>query len=176
MALAVTAASAPQSVTVSVDQDLLLLLKWAIWVGGIFLAAFAFIGIAFFGWDVRKARGSLADAQKETRDLLQELKTDFTEMKALKEKLEQLGAQLEEGGTQETKEPPLERAAERTSIDLIREVIRTSTYEWTTIGRLVKRTGLTREALLEEVRRAPDIHISTGRKTQDYIFKLMSDA
>ena len=169
--LAATAASAPQPVTVSVDPDLLVLLKGAVWVGGAFLAAFAFIGVAFFGWDVRKARASLADAQMETRGLLKELQADFAGMKALKEKLEQLGAQLEESGTDATKEPSVEQSAGRTSIDLIREVIGTSSYEWTTIGRVVKRTGLTREQVLEEVRKASDIRISNGRKTQDFIFK-----
>ena len=148
LAMAAGAASAPQAVTVSVDSDLLTLFKGAIWAAGIFLAAFAFIGVAFFGWDVRKARASLADAQSETRALLKELQADFAEMKSLKDKLEQLGAQLEEGGSEASTEPPLERATERTSIDLIREVIKTSNYEWTTIGRIVKRTGLTREQVL----------------------------
>lgn len=168
---AALAASAAQAVNISIDQDVLVLLKGAIWAGGVFLAAFAFIGIAFFGWDVRQARASLMGAQKETRDLLDDLKTDLTEMNALKEKLQQLGAQLEEGSTQEIKEQPLERATERSSLDLIREVIQTSSYEWTTIGRVVKRTGLNRESVLEEVRKASDIRISSGRKTQDFIFK-----
>jgi len=172
LALAAGPASAPQAVTVSVDSDLLTLFKGAIWAAGIFLAAFAFIGIAFFGWDVRKARASLADAQSETRALLKELQADFAEMKSLKDKLEQLGAQLEEDGSEGAKEPLLERAVERSSIDLIREVIKTSSYEWTTIGRIVKRTGLTREQVLEQARKAPDIRIGNGRKTQDFIFKL----
>lgn len=170
-AVAATAMSSPQAVTVSVDSDLLVLIKGAIWVGSIFIALFAFIGVAFFGWDVRKARASLADAQHETRELMKELHADFAEMKALKDKLEQLGAQLEEGGVDESKEPPLERAAQRNPIDLIREVIKTSNYEWTTIGRVIKRTALNREQVLEEVRKAPDIRISNGRKTQDFIFK-----
>jgi hypothetical protein len=174
--LAASVASAPQSVTLTVDQDLVMVLKWTIWVGGIFLFSYASIGLAFFGWDVRKARASLGDAQKETRDKLQKLQIDFDEMKKLKEKLEQLGAQLEEGGSEETKEPPLKRGTERTNIDLIREVIRTSNYEWTTIGRVVKRTGLSQEDVLVEVRKAPEIYIGTGRKTQNFIFKINSDA
>lgn len=174
-ALAVSAASTPAVVTVSLDQDILILLRGAVWLGGIFLAVFALIGITFFGWDVRKARASLADAQKETHELLEELKVDFNEMKKLKEKLEQLGAQLEESGTQVPKEPPLDRATERTAIDLIREAIRTSNYDWTTLGRIVNITNLSRENILEEARKAPDVRISTGRKNQDFIFKIKSD-
>jgi hypothetical protein len=164
-------ASTPQAVTVSVDQDLLVILKGAVWVVGIVLAVFAFIGVAFFGWDVRKARASIADAQSETRDLLNELKSDFAEMKELKEKLEQLGAQLEETGADVSKEPPLQKTADRTPIDLIREVIQGSNYEWTTVGRIAQRTGLSRDQILDEIRRAQDIRIGSGRKTQDFIFK-----
>lgn len=178
-AMATIGVAAPQAVTVSVDQDLLVLMKGIVLGGSIFLAVFAFIGVAFFGWDVRKARASLADAQKETRELLQELKTDFNEMKILKEKLEQLGAQLEESGSQEPKEPkepPSERAVERSSTERIRDVIRTSNYEWTTIGRITKRTGLTRDEVLNEFRKASDIIIGNGSQTQDFIFKLKSAA
>jgi hypothetical protein len=165
------AAADPQVVTLSIDQDLLVLLKGAICVVGIILAIFAFIGVAFFGWDVRKARASIIDAQRETRDLLKELKDDFAAMKALKEKLEQTGAELEEVLGTASKEAPLKRSADRTSIDLIHEVINESNYDWTTIGRLVQRTALSRDQILDEVRKAHDIRIGNGRKTKDFIFR-----
>lgn len=173
VAIAASAASSSQ-VILSVDQDLVALLKAAVWFGGIFITVLAFIGVAFFGWDVRKARASLLDAQKETRDLLNELKADFASMKALKENLEKLGAELEESECAGTKESPIEPAG-RTSRDLIQEVIKSSNYEWTTIGRIVKRTGLTRDQVLEEARKSPEIQIGNGRKTQDFLFKLKGD-
>jgi homospermidine synthase len=151
------------------------LLKGAILGGSIFLAIFAFIGMTFFGWDVRKARASLIDVQNEGREILNEQKLYLAKLKVLKEELEQLGAQLDEAGPGESKEPLVENLSNRTSIDLIREVIRSSNYEWTTLGRVVKRTGLTRDAVLEEVRKASDIRIGTGRKTQDFIFKFKGD-
>lgn len=171
-ALAASAASTPQLVSVSVDQDLLTLIKIAVWAGGAFLAVYALIGLTFFGWDVRKARTSLLDAQKETNELLQELKTDLNKMKELKEKLEQLGAELEASSSTGTNEVPLKDASTRTSIDLIREVIESSNFEWTTIERIVNRTGFTREQVLEEIRKASDVRIGKGKKSQDFIFKL----
>ncbi len=170
----------PKVVSVSVDADLLLLVKWLIWGIGIFLAAFAFIGVAFFGWDVRKARTSILDAQKETKDLLLELRKDSDSLKELKEKLQQLGAQLEDeaenfvprvapqtsratgaenaGGALESRTPVAADITEaktdvpsstatrasplRSPIDLIRNAIARSNFEWTTIERVMKRTSL----------------------------------
>ncbi|WP_454805267.1 hypothetical protein [Paraburkholderia fungorum] len=175
------------AVTVSVDRDLITLLKGAIWVGSIFIAIFAFIGIAFFGMDVRKARTTLHDAQKETREMLAELKSDFEALKGLKDKLEQLGAQLEEseesssehvvptdGGNQQAATVAIPTSEGRTDAELIREVMRSSSYDWTTIGTIQRRTGLPRDTVLETVRKAHDIHISTGRATKDFIFRLKS--
>jgi hypothetical protein len=162
-------------ITLSIDQDLILFFKGAVWLSGIFLAAFAFIGIAFFGWDVRKARASLLDAQNETKKLLEELKSDFAAMKDLKEKLEQLGAQLEENAEARSNETPVSTAAGRSNIDLIREVIKSSSYEWTTIGRVKKLTGLSRDEILDCIRTTADIQIGNGRKTQDFIFKFCNN-
>ncbi|AXI01614.1 hypothetical protein [Aquirhabdus parva] len=166
---------AQKLVTLSIDQDLITFLKACLWGGGIFLAIFSFIGLAFFGWDVSKAKGSLLDAQKEIRELLNESKANFSSMKELREKLEQLGAQLEENDITFAKEPVLKNNETRSPIDLIREVINSSNFEWTTIERVIKRTGLSRDAILNEVRKAPDIKISSGRKTQDFIFKIKTD-
>ncbi|MFJ1260749.1 hypothetical protein [Cupriavidus sp. CuC1] len=187
VAFAADGASASTTVALS-DRDLVTLIKGAIWVGGIFIAVFAFFSVTFFGIDVRKARAALLDAQKETRALLDELNVDFAAMKDLKEKLEQLGAQLEDSAEPPSKSYPLTESVDsssrelastmrtvRTDLELIREVIKSSAYDWTTIGRLVKRSGLSRDAILEEIRRAPDIQISTCRTTQDYIFKLKVD-
>lgn len=173
------------SVTLSVDRDLVTLIKCAVWAGGIFIAVFAFISVAFFGMDVRKVRSALMDAQKETSDRLKELKSDFEAMKVLKERLEQLGAQLEETSesssetnasnmvvSQTTDRSTAPVAKVRSDIDLIREVIQSGTYEWTTIGRIEKRTGLSRDAILEVVRKDPDIKISTGKTTKDFIFRV----
>ncbi|MGI4813426.1 MAG: hypothetical protein ACRYG5_12835 [Janthinobacterium lividum] len=186
-AFAADAASSSPNVTLSVDKDLVTLLKCAVWAGGIFIAVFAFFSVAFFGVDVRKARSALIDAQKETRDLLKELKVDFEAMKDLKEKLEQLGAQLEEGSESNSETDTSNDSANqipaqssfsaptgRSDSDLIREVIQSSTYDWTTIGRVEKRTGLSRDVILEAVRKAPDMEISTGKKTMDFIFRSKS--
>lgn len=148
-----------------------MLLKFAIWAGGVLMVGLAFIGVAFFGWDVRKARNELIGAQKEIRDNLEGLRKDFKELKELKENLEQLGAQLEEDGELNSGERRSPESSSRNNIDLIREVINSGSYEWTTIGRILKRTGLSRENVLEEIRGANDIKIGKGKKTQDFIFK-----
>lgn len=162
--------------TLSVDQDLVSFVKFAIWAGGIFLAVFASIGIAFFGWDVRKARAAILDAQKETSKQLKELQADYEALKQLKENLEQLGAQLEESVETRSNDIATSKTNGRSNLDLIREVIATSNYKWTTIGRIVKRTGLKRDKIIEEVQSAPEIQIGYGLKTKDIIYKFKTNS
>lgn len=212
LCFAVDASSIPQQITLSVDADLIAFVKTTIWLGGSFLVIFAAIGITFFGWDVRKARGSITDAQKEVNELLKESRKDHDALKELKGKLEELGAKLQEDieslqdlkekreelgkKPQEATETPTpsvaapERMAfrdtvktflrpgatpsiegKRSNIDLIREVIASSNYEWTTIGRIMKKTGLSQDEILREARSAPDIIISYSNQTKDNIFK-----
>lgn len=174
IAFAADADTIPKVVTISLNEDVISFIKGAVWVGGVFLAAFAFIGIAFFGWDVRKARASIAEAQKEIRESLAEMRKDYAALKEMKEQLELAGAQLQEDSENEPP-PALQGATSRSNIDLIREVLRTSKYTWTTLGRIMKRTGLDRDTVLQEARSASDIVISFGRQSNDHIFRFKAE-
>jgi peptidoglycan hydrolase CwlO-like protein len=169
-ALAADGETAPKVVTISLNEDVISLVKGAIWVGGFFLTIFALIGITFFGWDVRNARSLIVKAQKEIQESLEAMRKDATALKELKEQLEQTGAQVQED-IEKIQPPPALVQGARSNIDLIREVIKTSNYTWTTVGRLLKRTGLDRETVLREIRAAPDIEIAFGKETQDQIFR-----
>lgn len=169
-AIAADVESVPKVITMSLNEDVLSLVKGAIWGGGAFLAIFAFIGIAFFGWDVRKARASITDAQKEIQQSLETMRKDAAALKELKEKLEETGAQVQEF-IEKNQSAPAKATGARTNLDLIREVIQTSNYTWTTVGRIMKRTGLDRDTILNETRAAPDIEIGYGKQSQDQIFR-----
>ena len=56
--------------------------------------------------------------------------------------------------------------------DLIREIIKSSHFRWTTIKRIINRTGYDREIVLETARGMPDIIIGFGKDTKDSIFRL----
>jgi hypothetical protein len=208
-----TVTASPQAVTVSLDADLVTFVKAAVWGGAGFLAMYALIGITFFGWDVRKARGSLADAEREVKDLLGQVHSDYAKLKDLRERLEQLGAALEEeaervpqsgyrrwlpseihflnrprGGPaapiegempapprsdSTLEDEPLEPQPASRSADLIREVIASGNFEWTTIGRVVKATGLTRDEVLRAVRATPDMAVTRSRQTGDFLFSMV---
>jgi hypothetical protein len=60
----------------------------------------------------------------------------------------------------------------RTKIDLIRDAIRDGKFEWTSMGRVMTKTIHSREEIMDEIRQAPDIKISRGRKSKDFIFKI----
>lgn len=170
LAFAADPETVPKVITMSLNEDVLSLVKGAIWVGGVFLAIFAFIGVAFFGWDVRKARASITDAQKEVQQSLEAMRKDAAALKELKEKLEETGAQVQEF-MEKNHSSPVQAAGARTNLDLIREVIQTSNYTWTTVGRIMKRTGLDKDTILKETRAAPDIEIGFGKQSQDQIFR-----
>jgi len=75
----------------------------------------------------------------------------------------------------ETGASPAASQAGRSNEDLIRDIVRSSRFEWTTLARLTKRTGLDREQVLEITRAMPDIKIGFGRQSQDNIFRLRRD-
>ena len=175
----------PQQITVSIDADLITFFKSAIELGGAFLFIYAIIGVIFFGWDVKKAHDSIIDAQREAKDMVKELNEERKEVKDglkellkdqrafkdLKERLEQLGAKLQEE-SESHQQSPVASSNERSNIELIRQIIESSDFEWTTIGRIMNKTGLSRNDVLQEARAAPDIEIGYNRQTQAPLFKI----
>jgi F0F1-type ATP synthase membrane subunit b/b' len=193
------AADASQTlVKLDLSQDLITFLTFAIWCGGIFIAILAALGVAFFGFDVRKARSSIMEMTSELRGLIDNAKKEHEKLQSVQEELtqlkvrfdatvadaerriEELGAQIEETTEETTSDASAitgTEAAEpsqegRSEDELIRELIRGSSFNWTTIGRLKKRTGLSSEGILEQARAMQDIEISTGKKSKDHIFRL----
>jgi len=200
--LALNASDSAKNVHIYLDENLVTFVKGAIWVGGIFLAIFTFIGVAFFGWDVRKARNSIAEIQKEMVQSIKEIRSDIISMKEMKEEFEELGAQLEEtmdnykiqipspedmptpGASQSggfgtlfmDTDTKIESKQSRSDLNIIKEVISSSNYKWTTIGRIVKKTGLDKDSILREARSSSDIEIGFGKSTQDYILRFKEKA
>ena len=188
-------------------DDFVLLVKFALWSATIFIVILTGIGVAFFGFDVRKARSSITDMTTELKKLVQEAKDEHENLAGLRDKLlsieeqfykavseaedriGQLGAEVEtiagqsepdvmpsgdrKDPTREQNNPGLDASSpDRSNADLIREIIKNSSFSWTTMLRLMKKTALSREEILEEVRRMRDVEISIGRKTGDQIFRL----
>jgi len=120
---------------------------------------------------IRKRRNELDDTLRDARNLIEKLRTEIGDA-------DEAGRVL-----QEYEEPkvdpdrtPTSPESDRVSQDeakrnRIREIIKTSKFEWTTIGRVMKGTGLSHNEITELVQNMPDIKISKGRKTQDTIFR-----
>jgi septal ring factor EnvC (AmiA/AmiB activator) len=197
--------SAHPPATVVLDiADLVTFIKCAVWAGGLFLAALAILGVTFFGFDVRKARASIQDELSDLRKIIEDarsLRSDIEKSQSdqnkvqrelidIKDRFEkaaedseqrvkELGAKIEELTDQhEPKEqiPRTDSPAGRTTQNLIREIIQSSRFEWTTMSRLMKRTGLSREDVLATVRMMPDIRIGFGRESQDNIFRFKRES
>jgi len=190
----VSPASSPKSpTTIQLTEDAVTFFKSAVVVAGIFVGALAFIGVAFFGFDVRKARSALDKAQSEiAKDLAeaQKLLVEIREMhrglsdmkrrfddsiKDAEQKIEQIGTQIEaiaepEPTSQTTAQIP--QTPGRSDAELIREVIANSNFEWTSIKRITNKTGFDRDKILQIVRSTPGIEMSLGSKTKDHIFRL----
>lgn len=179
-AIAQTGQHPPATVTLDAS-DFITVLTWAFSFLALFLIVIAALGVAFFGFDIRNARSSIDKEMAELRKL-------FAEAKALKEELEktskrqqetqndleQIGAKIEEAADQSS--PVSKTDSETRNLpDLIREVLRNSRFEWTTIGTVAKRTGLSRDDVLHLVQSMSDVRIGTGKRSQDIIFRFKRD-
>lgn len=144
---------------------------------GLLLAVIAALGVAFFGFDVRSARASIDNEMsnlKKTIEDITKMRDDLENTRKLQREaqndLEEVGSNVEEVVAQ----PPA--ASQTTTIDrsepdLIREVLQSSRFEFTTIGTIAKRAGLSRDKILPIVRSMNDIRIGTGKRSQDFTFR-----
>jgi uncharacterized protein YoxC len=187
---------AASSVSLSLDAGLVTLIKISVPIVIGLLLVYAVIGVTFFGFNIRDARKSLKEATDEISENLKALKATLEELESLKQRVKALHEDVQEVGSKvdELAEPahqsehhgiaasnaspseldtviaaPID--GRRTHIDLIREVIASSRYEWTTIGRIMKGTGLSRDEIMKAAQGAMDIKIGRGRTTKDFIFK-----
>lgn len=189
---------ADESVKVEL-AELLTFAKITVVVGGSFIAVLAFIGVAFFGFDVRKARSSIEDATnqllartKEIEELQNQVLKDHSEFASMKSKFEgfvrdaqiqfdeftaeaesrlaKYAAQIEAvADTSAAVEP---RDLSKDSEETIRDVIQSSKFDWTSLQRLVNKTGYSRDQVLEVARHAADIEIGMGKKSREHIFRV----
>ncbi len=122
----------------------------------------------------REAQAKAVDVQNQ---FFEKLRRDVEEsLRGIQEQVEQAGAQVQEMIEKtDNSDSHVNRRRGRSDEDLIREVISTSKFEWTTIGRIMTATGLPKDKLMEIARRMEDIRISRGGKTHDAIFKFKSD-
>jgi F0F1-type ATP synthase membrane subunit b/b' len=183
-----TPAATPSPTAVfCVNQDVFTFVKYTVIAAGIFLGALAFIGLAFFGFDVRKAQSTIQSAKrdinaqvKEAELILLEAHRASTEIKekfdksvrTAEEQIEKLGAEIEAYADKEPAKQPSAVSGQRDETELLKEIIRNSTFHWSTIKRLVNKTGLSRDRILEIARGDRDFVISVGKKTGDHIFTL----
>lgn len=184
------AQAAPQQVTMSLDQDLITFVKAAIWVAGAFLAIFAFIAIGFFGWDVAQTRKVMQDARDDVTKRMGEIRQDHQALKDLKERLEKLGAELVEQIEKKTSaEPPVVSVPSPVQQEEIqpdepnqdgprsknwklheakrihlRHVMAAAEFEWSTLGTLAKKTGLTEAEIIKLTADDPFVQRGFGRQ------------
>jgi len=78
----------------------LFFVKAAIWTFGIFIAILAFLGVAFFGFDIRKAKTGIQDSLKELREIIEQAR----ELKKSIEETQKELIQIRENFTAKAKE------------------------------------------------------------------------
>jgi hypothetical protein len=130
---------------------------------------------------IREARDRLADQTSAFKNQQEEYLRDA------KDRLEKIISDAEAGfeetgaAVQALAEPRVSPATDgdkdhkRSDEDLIRDLIKTSKFKWTTIDRLVRGTGLKPDKITEMARSMTDIYIGRGRKSGDTIFRFKED-
>jgi hypothetical protein len=141
-----------------------------------------------------KARASLDATENLRREHLRRLEEfalaqqiafekkmlDFFEgaQKRVEERLREIQEQVEESGAtmqelSEKQDPNTQfTKSGRSDDELIRDIIRTSKFKWTTLGRIMSKTGLSENQLLPLARAMPDIEIGKGNESGKPIFRL----
>jgi hypothetical protein len=170
----------PASVTLDIS-DFVTVLKWAFEIGLALLVTIAGLGVTFFGFDVRRARSSIETDTFELKKTIEEAKKikllideDYKKVREIMDEFEQTASLLAEL-TGEVPDPPKAPEGGRTPQELIKEIISNSRFEWTTIGRIMKTTGLDRSRIMDLVHSMKDIRIGTSKKSHDVIFRLKRD-
>lgn len=194
-----TAAVATESkgrVTISVDEDLVFVLKLLGGVVVFLFAVFVGAGIFFFGWDVTKTRNTLIDAREDIIKRMELIRSDHEAFKALRGQLHELGAELEgeiakrkasqhQGEEQKAAatdvadgpEPDISdeltpNQRQRAHFKAIKDVLLNSKFQWSTIETIMRKTGLTRQQVIDAASSGNGtIGISVGRATNDLIFR-----
>jgi hypothetical protein len=138
-AVAQTAQHPPATIMLDAS-DFITVLKWGFVFFGPLLAVIAALGVTFFGFDVRNARASIDKEMGELRKVIEEAKTLKEELektsrhqRETQNELEEIGAKAEEVADQ-SPAASITGPETRNLPDLIREVLRKSRFEWTTIS------------------------------------------
>lgn len=172
----------------SLDQDLITFVKWAMGIGGAILVFFGW----FFGVDVAKTRSAMLDAREDIAKRLEAIRLDHQSLIELKERLEKLGAELVEQIEKKTptEPPPPSRLQPAPDQDTepketnqdgalakawrlkeakrihLRQVISAAEFEWTTLGTLAKKTGFTENEIIALTFDDPFVQRGVGRQGQ----------
>jgi hypothetical protein len=163
-------------------SDFVTVLTWAFGFLGLFLVIIAFLGVAFFGFDVRNARaaidremGELRKAIAEAKTLKEELEKTSKLQRKTQNDLEEIGAKVEEQETVQSASVSTTEPETRNLPDLIRAALRLSRFKWTTIGTVTKRTGLSHDQILLTVPSMNDVVSGIGKRSQELILRFKND-
>jgi chromosome segregation ATPase len=110
------------------------------------------------------------DAESQLKEIRDQA---LAHMKDVREEVDQLGSKVQELSDQ-TGTRTSGTTQGRSDIQAIRQVIGSSKFEWTTIERIAKHTGLPYDVILKEARADEGLVIGWGKKTQQNILKFKS--
>lgn len=94
------------------------------------------------------------------------LQSEIQDVGSTVEGLSKPSQQLSDDATPVTQPSPTENDGDGSPIKAIRDVIASGSYEWTTIGRIMRKTGLSHET-------SEHIKIGRGKSSKDFIFEFI---
>ena len=125
---------------------------------------------------LQKAEAEISEKLNVLRSSLEEIEVLNKRMAVLQSEIQDVGStveglskpsqQLSDDATPVTQPSPTENDGDGSPIKAIRDVIASGSYEWTTIGRIMRKTGLSHET-------SEHIKIGRGKSSKDFIFEFI---
>jgi hypothetical protein len=197
--LATDTLAAPGSPTISLgaSENVVRLVELQFWMLVVIVGLLSLIGAIYIGILTRRAARGVVDASIELKTSLDEAarlqadtKSAFKQLATIRQefaayaiecerRIEELAAVLDDRSTQPSNPLSVARPnfshlglSTRANPDLIRASIRSGSLGTASVGRIIKATGLEREALFEIIRDMDDLEVAISKRTGDHVFRI----
>lgn len=121
---------------------------------------------------INKTLSEMTKQENALKEFVEETESEIEQfVSSAQEQIDAIATDVYESVTPED-EKMIDKDDGADDLQAIKKVIEMSSFKWTSIKRVMSKTGLERQAILKLARLSDDIVISMGKKSTDHIFRL----